>query len=283
MLLCSYALLPLPSSLFLSFPLLSSPSVFSLRLLPSLLLFLSLLCSPQIPLHLFVPSRAKVGSYERFARTLGVGLWISLDYKYHLWGLEEETEERKLALEGCHYRAVEKIVKNVLSNGGLYIKLGQTFGSLNHVLPDAYVEGLRVLQDKASPQALEQVYATFMEEFETSPDSLFATFDHKPIAAASLAQVHRAITKDNEEVAVKVQFADLSHRFDSDLTTLTALLHLVKLIHPDFSFAWVLEVLFCFSAFLLFCLSLSLWTLLLGHLSSLFLISGIQGNLVRGA
>lgn len=49
------------------------------------------------------------------------------------------------------------------------------------------------------------------------------------------------MTKDGQEVAVKVQFADLSDRFDADIKTLTVLLDLVTFIHPSFSFGWALN------------------------------------------
>lgn len=57
-------------------------------------------------------------------------------------------------------------------------------------------------------------------------------------------KVHLAKTKDQQEVAVKVQYADLTDRFPADIKTLTLLLNLVTFIHPTFSFGWVLEVSF---------------------------------------
>lgn len=81
----------------------------------------------------------------------------------------------------------------------------------------------------------------FVEEFGQTPDELFSEFDYNPIAAASLAQVFKAKTKEGKDVAVKVQYIDLAKRFSGDFSTILILQNLVKLVHKNYNFSWILN------------------------------------------
>lgn len=155
--------------------------------------------------------------------------------------LQEDSKKYTTVLNECHQRAADLILEGCLLNGGIYIKLGQGLSAMNHILPSQITSTLEMLHDKALSRSPDEIKRIFQKDFGVPPEELFHNFEIQPFAAASLAQVHRAVTKDGKKVAVKVQYEDLRERFNGDISTLELLLHFVKFIHPKFDLAWILK------------------------------------------
>ncbi|ERL95171.1 uncharacterized aarF domain-containing protein kinase 5 [Dendroctonus ponderosae] len=177
----------------------------------------------------------------RFVRSIQIGLAISLDYYFSTFGLSEEAENYALMMSRIHQRCAERIRDGCLENGGTYVKLGQGIVSLSHILPKEYIVTLKVLQDKCLARNKEELYQVFQEDFGHTPEELFETFDSDPIAAASIAQVFKATTKEGRSVAVKVQYNDLQKRLNGDVMTINILLKIGAWLHPKVDFTWILN------------------------------------------
>lgn len=101
--------------------------------------------------------------------------------------------------------------------GPTFIKIGQLLSTRVDVLEPEVIDELSRLQNEVPSFPGERALAIIKEELGSSASDLFASFDSEPLAAASLAQVHRAVLKSGEEVVVKVQREHLVDLFTVDL------------------------------------------------------------------
>ena len=146
------------------------------------------------------------------------------------------------ALDAAHERCAARLHAMCTTNGGLYVKAGQFISTAGGV-PLAYVRELSKLQDEVRPAKLNAVLALVREEFGgVDAGDLFETFDPEPMAAASLAQVHRAVLKGSgREVAVKIQRPGLERQIESDISTMASLVFFIKLAFSSFDFGFMVD------------------------------------------
>ncbi len=110
--------------------------------------------------------------------------------------------------------------------GPTYIKLGQFLSTRSDILPAAYLDALTRLQDRIQPFPYEQVEEIILAELNIRISKAFLSFEQKPLAAASLAQVHRAALHDGRLVAVKVQRPRIREEMLKDLEAFRAIAQL---------------------------------------------------------
>jgi predicted unusual protein kinase regulating ubiquinone biosynthesis (AarF/ABC1/UbiB family) len=152
----------------------------------------------------------------------------------------------KKLMEDLHLATAEDLVETLGRLKGTSMKLGQLASFIDAgVLPpdvrDLYQGVLGSLRDAAPPMKADLVHQVFRHEFGAQPLDLFASFSEEPFAAASLGQVHLAVTKDGEEVAVKVQYPGIEDAIRSDLAVTTAVRPLLPLLAPGLDAGDALE------------------------------------------
>jgi ubiquinone biosynthesis protein len=134
-------------------------------------------------------------------------------------GLEGSVELDEIGAESAAASA-DELAGDLEKLGPTFIKLGQLLSTRADLLPGPYLEALSRLQDQVEPFPYEEVERIVSNELGVRISKAFADFETKPLAAASLAQVHRAYMRDGRAVAVKVQRPDIRELIVEDLDAL---------------------------------------------------------------
>jgi len=136
-------------------------------------------------------------------------------------GIDDELpeEERKPAPES-EQGLPDQLADDLEAMGPTYVKLGQVLSSRPDLMPDAYLKALTRLQDNVKPFSYEEVEEIVGAELGVRISKAFSWFEPKPMAAASLGQVHQAALRDGREVVVKVQRPGIVKQIADDFEVL---------------------------------------------------------------
>jgi predicted unusual protein kinase regulating ubiquinone biosynthesis (AarF/ABC1/UbiB family) len=132
-----------------------------------------------------------------------------------------------------HRRRAKRLVRRVVQLGPTFVKVAQVFAARADLIPEPYLGELGTLVDQVPPLPFETVRSRIREEYGRDVDELFQDFERAPIAAASLAQVHRA-RLNGEVVAVKVLRPGVEDAVAADLGAYRRILRFLDRVwgHP---------------------------------------------------
>ncbi|HEY2428301.1 MAG TPA: AarF/ABC1/UbiB kinase family protein, partial [Acidimicrobiales bacterium] len=143
------------------------------------------------------------------------------------------SEQARAELDQAHaLRTAEQVAETLGNLRGALMKLGQMASYLDEGLPEPMRVALSQLQQAAPPMSAELAAGVVEQELGAVPDELFAEWEAEPMAAASIGQVHRAITHDGRRVAVKVQYPGVDEAIRSDLGTAGLLFRGMNTLFP---------------------------------------------------
>ncbi len=117
--------------------------------------------------------------------------------------------------------------------GPTFIKFGQVMSTRPDLIPAAMIVELKILQEQVPPFSSAEAIAQVEHELGRPVSALFATFDRKPLAAGSLAQVHRATHLDGTPLAVKIRRPSAVRDIERDLSLMTELAVLLERHVPE--------------------------------------------------
>lgn len=178
----------------------------------------------------------------RFTRSLSAATHVMVDYRrLFMRHVDYTSDAYRQDRSRVHSRSAERMLALARTQGAVYVKIGQHIASMNHGVPLEYSTKLKLLEDRAAYRPFWQIRRVVERELKAPVYDIFEEFEDTPVAAASLAQVHRGRLKKGDVVAVKVQYPGLEGLVQSDLTCIKMLSWLLVWVFPFFKMDWVVE------------------------------------------
>jgi ubiquinone biosynthesis protein len=137
------------------------------------------------------------------------------------------------AESGADRTTPERLRMSFEELGPTFVKLGQLLSTRPDVVPEAFLEEFTKLQDNVLPLPFEVVKSALEKELKGKIEDLYAYIDPKPLAAASISQVHEATLKSGEKVVVKIQRPEIQRSIENDVSLLAFLAGLLEKYVPE--------------------------------------------------
>ncbi|HWR59978.1 MAG TPA: AarF/UbiB family protein, partial [Clostridia bacterium] len=149
-----------------------------------------------------------------------LGIFDYLKLGRSIPNIDAEAESSRLSAGARLRLSLEEL-------GPAFVKLGQILSTRPDIFPPEVVEELKKLQDSVPPFSFSEVREVIEAEFEDTLENIYKEFEEKPVAAASISQVHRARLRSGKPVAVKVQRPGIERTIQLDINILKDLAHFI--------------------------------------------------------
>ncbi len=205
----------------------------------------------------FLWAEAGLGMQERYSRVFQAGLafsrtlvlstvatdifagYITLRERARWWPGLVRPKDWELQ----HQRAANRLLDTAASLGGALIKACQFASTRPDLLPAVYIHTLARLQDRMPPHEWPTIEGAITRELGRSPQEVFDEIEPEPVAAASIAQVHRARLRDGRQVAIKIQYPEIADLVAADLTVMERVFAAIASILPTIQLQPILDYL----------------------------------------
>ena len=174
------------------------------------------------------PPTSRLGRLARLGALGTHALPVAMEGARRALGTRRTEEEARRAREKMlndARRAAHAMLKTLGEMKGVPLKIGQMVSYIDGLAPPGYEDKfqrvLARLQEKAPPLSADAAVRVVEHELGGPPEQVFASWERQPFAAASIGQVHRAVTRGGDQVAVKVQYPGIDEAIENDLKSLS--------------------------------------------------------------
>ncbi|CAB4571257.1 MAG: hypothetical protein F2534_12345 [Actinobacteria bacterium] len=175
---------------------------------------------------------ARAGRTERLRRSARVWRLTARNgarFVAHRVRRRASPASRRAALDDAFaMRTADDVARELGNMKGALMKAGQLVSFVVESLPEPAQQALSQLYADAPPMSADLASGVVRDEFGRDPEHLFLDWSPEPVAAASIGQVHRAVTRDGRLVAVKVQYPGVGTAIEADLANADVLYRLVS-------------------------------------------------------
>ena len=135
----------------------------------------------------------------------------------------------------------KKLAKRLAGLRGAAMKMGQVLSMESaDFLPAEFADALAILRNSANTMPHTQVRRVMGREYGKGWERMFENFDFEPVAAASIGQVHRVLTRDGRDLALKIQYPGVAKSINSDVDNMAMLLHMSKILPVDMDISGII-------------------------------------------